>query len=183
MTTTDNTPNYKTLPWLFARWPTETLTQWTDTEIAARAVQVDQIAKENLVLYEAAKQQRDAARAGFRGQYPKRDWPSALKRVVPFPPDLAGRWKDLLRRRTARLREIEQAALDKKERFLQAMAEGQFKALQERERVIRTRLNLIARERGVVLTERMLDRRFEELMIACGLIETPVSESREEVGV
>ncbi len=173
MTTTDNTPNYKNLPWLFARWPTETLTQWRESEIAARAVQVQQMASDNLVLYEAAKRAREVARAAFRAQYPRKEWPSALRRVVPYPPDLSGQWAKLLKRRAGRLSEIAQEAEDKKERFLQAMEEGHFRAMQERERVIRTRINAVARAHGLQLSERMLDKRFEELLTAIGLIEAP----------
>ncbi len=177
MTTTDTTPPYNTIPWLFARWPTETLIQWRDSEIEARAVQVAQMEAENQALYAAAKIQRAATRDSFRVQYPRRDLPGVLKRAVPYPPDLAGTWKKLIARREARLRQMSWAAEEKRAAFREKMEEGQFKAMQQREKAIRQTINALARDHGLRLSERVLDKRLEELLIAVGLLES------EEVSV
>lgn len=179
-TFTPDTPTYTTLSWVFARWTTETLLQWRPSEIEARALQVRQVNASNYALYEEAKARRESLRAAFRALHPRRDWPSALKRVTPYPPDLMGQWDKLMSRREGRIRQIATEKEYKRAEFLAAMGQGRYKAMQQRETTIRATINTLAHEHGIRLMERAVDRRLDELLIALGLLESADETTESE---
>lgn len=154
-------PDYKTFPWLEARWTAESLMRLTETDIQDRSNAVDRLSAENNKLYFNAKLQREDAEREFKRQHPRSHF--AKYRIDP-PPDLIGDWKRLLTRRNNTISKIYKAQAEKRETFMGRMTKGKVRAMRRREKNIRKLIAKCAQQMDIEIVERATDKQLEELL-------------------
>lgn len=164
------TPQYKTLVWLVNQtWNQENLMRLNDSDIRTKQSQIDQVTADNQRLYETAIRQQNERRATFRADHPRKDYPPDLAKRPPKPPDVAGQWNFLLKKRRNAFNKV--ARDDKRAGFVNRMTKGRIRAMRHREAVILKLINNCAAQHSIALTERSIDKRLEELLLGVGVFD------------